>query len=96
MSALGQFLSVRLTVDQRAQIIRDFEKLEADGCIGDCLLRETTEGFLTKYGFSDSTASLTMYTVAFECYRFFANKWLEKKRDDDALFSFVETLDRNG
>ena len=96
MSALQQFLSDSLTDDQRAQVIKDFEQMEADGCIGDCLLREITEQFLTKYEFPTAQIILTMNTVAFECYRVFANKWLEKKRDDDALFSFVETLDRNG
>lgn len=58
---------------QLKKIISDYEQLEKDACIGDCLLRETA----IKTGINIVTA---MNMIAFEAYRKLAHFYLEDNR----------------
>lgn len=65
----------KLPLDKLVQIVKDYEKFELDGFIGDCELRRQAESFR----YSDASIVLLMERIAFEVYRNLANKYIEKE-----------------
>ena len=65
----------KLPLDKLVQIVKDYEKFELDGFIGDCELRHQAEAFR----YSDASIVLLMERIAFEVYRNLANEYIEKE-----------------
>lgn len=65
-----------LTDEDRLAIIRGYEQLERDGSIGDAPIRTHTERLLASHNIHDFSVVMWMTQLAFECYRYFANKYL--------------------
>lgn len=63
--------------DEKWLIIQGFEKLKTEGFIGDEPIRIHAKA-LTSY---NSQVTLWMEFLAFECYRYFAYKWIEQHND---------------
>jgi hypothetical protein len=69
MSNIRDMVQVMPLGDIR-QLILDWEQLERDGKIGDCLLRETARNFIGAMSFIHLPS--VMRDFAFEAYRFIA------------------------
>jgi len=77
MISWNEFLS-SITEDEFRAIILDHEKFSNDGFIGDCTLRVITRRWIDNI---NSTANVTIWMdrIAFEAYKYFANKYLTKE-----------------
>lgn len=68
-----------LTDQERLQIVADHARLERDGFIGDCLLRDTASKIAET--FNTGTAALWMDAVATGVYRHFAERFISTMDD---------------
>ena len=62
---------------EKLQLISDYEKFEKDGMIGECLLRSTANTLMP----GNPNVVLWMREIAFECYRYYAKKFLGDTND---------------
>lgn len=64
-----------ISEEERRQVIEDYEKYEKDGYIGDCVLRDVTSAVGE---FTHDHPTIWMREVAFETYRYYADKYFEE------------------
>ena len=76
MNQLQKYVRTMMTDAQRTECIANYEELEKEGAIGDCLLRTTAENYYKALG-TYSNVVMNMGTIAFECYRYFY--WRNRK-----------------
>lgn len=83
-----QTVILSLSDSDKIQIINEFEQFEKDGCIGECLLRQTAKTL----PMSQHYITLYMNKIANECYRYFANSLFKTKALKDFEFDFTNKL----
>jgi hypothetical protein len=81
MREFREFINTTVPDDEKEQIIRDFEILEIDGSIGDSVIRQTAERWASETGMGFNI--FIFNNIAMECYRYFAEKYLEQKVIDE-------------
>ena len=74
--AVREFVA-NLTPGERTQIIRDYEKLEKYGQIGDCELRN--QATILMHSLGANTIIMWMEFLVKEVYRYYAYKFLEQE-----------------
>jgi len=76
MNNLEQF-AAKISDADKMQIVADYEQFAKDGFIGTCTLRTTAREWLELLG-GDSGCSIvwTMNSIAMECFKYFAKKYL--------------------
>lgn len=78
MSLFEKFVG-GLTDENVIELVKDYEKLKVNGCIGDCLLRYSADEM-----FPDNPyVSKTMELIAFEAYRKIALAAIEISESDE-------------
>lgn len=71
MQTLREFVA-NINQSQRDEIIKTYEQFEINGSIGDEPIRIYTKKFMQEIGLNnDSSITLWMERMAFECYRHF-------------------------
>jgi hypothetical protein len=60
------------------EILSNYNELETNAAIGDCLLRSLTEQMLYENGIEHASIIIWMDRVANECYRLMAEKAMEQ------------------
>ena len=63
-----------LSDSDKIQIMNEFEKFERDGYIDECLLRAVVKSL----PLASNHTTMYMNKIAMECYRYFANKSLNR------------------
>lgn len=78
MTILAQFAE-SLSDETRIAIIKNNEKFEADGFIGECTLRIETRKFMNLYGIDSGVGGITLWMdrLVTEIYRIYAYRYLE-------------------
>jgi hypothetical protein len=77
MTFLQEYVS-QLTYAEKIGIIRNFEQFERDGFIGNEPIRIHTNRAFGKMGVPEEYITVSSMTqLAFECYRHFANMYLD-------------------
>lgn len=71
----------KLPVNDIREIIRNYEELETEGCIGECLLRDTARNYIGDM--TTISISLVMKDFAYEAYRFLALTHITVKEPKD-------------
>lgn len=75
---LSKFLD-RYTEEQKLQSIFDYRALEQTGATGNSTLRQMARDYLDHLGTHTSSHILIhMECIVKECYRYFAEKWIEE------------------
>ena len=77
MTTITEKLICSLTDAQRLQIIYDHDAFERNGFIGDCELRTQAEHLMKLFNDS-SHIVMWMERLAFEAYRYFARRYIER------------------
>ncbi len=70
-----------LTDQARLAIISGYEQLEREGSIGDAPIRTHTEALLKQHGIDNYSVVMWMTQLAFECYRYYANRLIWSKTE---------------
>lgn len=73
MTIVSDYVS-SITDEDRLAIICGYEQLERDGSIGDHPIRVHTEALLKKHGIDEYSVVMWMTQLAFECYRYYADR----------------------
>lgn len=63
--------------DDFRAMIRDYEQFQADGVIGECVLRSKAQEWHGNLNLSGSNIVLTMQHLATESYKYFAHKYMD-------------------
>lgn len=71
MTKLREFVKTIGPMSLR-QIVKDYNRFENKGSIGESSLRYWTELFMKRQGLDDSYVTMYMQLLAFECFRRFA------------------------
>lgn len=69
--------TLKLSYDDLLEIINNTNKWEAEGKIGDCLLRTIAEKIVIDIGDANPPIVLWMNEIAHDCYRLIAEKAIE-------------------
>jgi hypothetical protein len=77
MKPLTQRFVESLSEEDKLKIIKDYERFERDGMIGDSSIRSFAEAFMKEIEV-DSNVVMWMERLAFECYRHFAGKHIRE------------------
>jgi len=78
LQTLDDFVLSTLSDEDMETVLGDYERLSADGMIGECLLRKTASDYINSvpYGCSGGVTT-TMLSIALVCFREFAWRYLE-------------------
>ncbi len=76
MTTITEKLVRQLADKQILQLIRNYEQFERDGFIGESELRALAEKLMNQFGSAGHTV-LWMERLAFEAYRYFAEKYID-------------------
>jgi hypothetical protein len=74
---------------KKQQIVDEYEQLMADGCIGDCFLRECVKDIKRINDVQGELDLFIMRDLATECYRYFYNEFLKLKVDFSNLLDLT-------
>lgn len=77
MSILREYVAT-LSDNTTRKIIDDYVAFEQNGTIGESSLRFYTKHFLDEFDIPESNITVWMTMLAHECYRVFANRYLEE------------------
>lgn len=67
-----------LSDETKVELIRDYEKLEAEGAVGECTLLSLASEMNKRYP-GVRTTSAWMRAIADDCYHYFAWKYIDSK-----------------
>jgi hypothetical protein len=74
-TVLQQYLDL-VDDDEKMRIIKGHEEFERTGAIGDEPIRQHANAFMKSIGLQDNVV-MWMRELTFECYRYFAMKWID-------------------